>query len=625
MGIIAIIQTVMTIKYDKIGKVNWVSTTGDYLDDKVTLVTETSDGSVIAVENPNSIIKYSNLGEEEWKISTGISINSIEASRDGSFLVGGYFSKNVTLGSYTLNTDVTNLATDAAIIKFDALGNTEWAKAIGGNLSEQIDVVTETEDGLTLVAGHFLSVRIEVDGYTLNNYNSGYYDSMILKITNRLGAPEVQELTVENSRKVFNITTDVNEIDGIKGGNITGEDLNPYEEVKYGDNSTKEIVMTPDEGYEIIGITVNGEEYPYIENTDGTYTMPQFTNVTEDKHVVVTYSKIDNTITINKVDSATKEPLTGVTFKLDQIEERTEPENVIGSLTANGTEYIVVDRANEIRDVLGQLTDNGTYTFIQEDGKYVPTNSATYQTTIGESSGIHNSTANSYIEVDLSDKQGEYAVVVNAEVSSESNYDYGYATITDSTTAPSYSSSTGRFIYVTGEVSSQDYISAILEGGQKYYLHLGYRKDSSGDRNDDRIVFNSIKVYGATSGTYNFVEKYGKYESNNQGKDNTTANSYMEIDLTNLTGLYNLTVNAEVSSQSSDYGYATITSSTTAPSYSSSTGRFIYISGEQEATDYTTVLQGGQKYYLHLGYYKNSSISSGEDKFTVNSVEVTLK
>ena len=98
----------------------------------------------------------------------------------------------------------------------------------------------------------------------------------------------------------------------------------------------------------------------------------------------------------------------------------------------------------------------------------------------------------------------------------------------------------------------------------------------------------------------------------------------MLIDLKDYTGKYNLTVNAQVSSQSSDYGYATVTSSTTAPTYNNSTGRFIYISGEKEAQDYTTVLQGGQEYYLHLGYYKNASTSSGEDKFTVNSVEVTL-
>ena len=178
----------------------------------------------------------------------------------------------------------------------------------------------------------------------------------------------------------------------------------------------------------------------------------------------------------------------------------------------------------------------------------------------------------------------------------------------------------------TSSITAKDYTSEVLEGGQTYYLHLGYRKNSSGDSGEDRIVINSIKIYPAISTTYNFVQnESNSYESNNQGKDNTTANSYIEIDLTNLTGKYNLTVNAQVSSQSSDYGYATVTNSTTAPEYNDSTGRFIYISGTSStATNYTTVLSGGQKYYLHLGYYKNSSTSSGEDKFTVNSIEVTL-
>lgn len=35
--------------------------------------------------------------------------------------------------------------------------------------------------------------------------------------------PEIQELTVENSRKEFKITTDVKEIDGRKGGIISGK------------------------------------------------------------------------------------------------------------------------------------------------------------------------------------------------------------------------------------------------------------------------------------------------------------------------------------------------------------------------------------------------------------------
>ena len=77
----------------------------------------------------------------------------------------------------------------------------------------------------------------------------GAYDGIILKMSAYTGVPEVQELTVKNNRKKFEITTDVKEIDGVKGGNISGEDLKPYETVKYGDSSTNEIVMTPDENY----------------------------------------------------------------------------------------------------------------------------------------------------------------------------------------------------------------------------------------------------------------------------------------------------------------------------------------------------------------------------------------
>jgi len=181
-------------------------------------------------------------------------------------------------------------------------------------------------------------------------------------------------------------------------------------------------------------------------------------------------------------------------------------------------------------------------------------------------------------------------------------------------------------MYISGTQSANDYSSTMLEGGKKYYLHLGYRKDSSGDGNNDQVVINSIKLYKGTITTniYNFTNNNGKYESTNQGEDNTVSNSYIPIDLTEYTGKYNLTVNAEVSSESSDYGYATVTENTTRPSYSSSTGRFIYVSETQSAQDYTTVLQGGKMYYLHLGYYKNASTSSGSGKFTVNSVNVSL-
>ena len=645
-------QDGMIIKYSSNGSVEWATSIGGSSSDQISSVAGTSGGGYIVGgthtgtitvgENTltgtgaqnGMVIKYNKDGEVEWARTIGASslnnIFSIAGTSDGGYVVGGYFWGTITVGNYTLTSAGGN---DGMVIKYSSSGEVEWAKGIGGSNYDYFYSVTEANNGEYIAGGYYQSPTIETDGKTLEN--AGNTDGMILKIANQVGVPEVQELTVENSIKEFEITTDIEEIDGVKGGSITGEGRNPYERVKYGDNSTLEIKMTPEEGFEIIKITINGENViDYETDPDGSYKLPQFTNVTEDKHIVVTYAKTSNKITIVKQDAANGNALSGTKFKLDQIEERTDPENVIGSIVDNGTEYPIADTSNEVTEqVLGVLTNNGTYHFVEKDGTLVPTNSKTYQTEIGGSAGVQNTTANSYMEIDLSSLEGEYVVVVNASVSSQNYYDYGYATINTTTNAPTYSSSTGRFIYIAGTVEAKDYTSTIaLEGGNKYYLHLGYRKDSSTDTGDDQIVINSVNVYEAAFTTYNFVSNgQGGYESNNQGADNTTANSYIPIDLTGLTGKYNLTVNANVSSQSyGDYGYATISTTTDAPAYntnSSSAVRFIYISGTSTSvttpTDYTTVLEGGSKYYLHLGYRKDSSTSTGDDKFTVNSINIS--
>lgn len=348
---------------------------------------------------------------------------------------------------------------------------------------------------------------------------NGY--SSIKLYTENINIPEQSQVIAKNWRKEFKITTDVEEIDDVKGGTISGEDLIPYETVKYGDSSVEEIKMIPNEGYEVISVTVNGEEYTFTSDEDGNVIMPQFDNVIENKHIVVKFARSSNKMTINKIDSKTGEPIAGVKFKIDQLEEREDP-NVsdilgditgnsseyryakmdnevtegIGELTDNSKEYDLPDKENEVVDVLGELTNNGTYYFIEKDGKYIPTNSKTYQTENEGTSGIHNSTANSYIPIDLTGVEENVVVVVNSNVSSE-GADYGYATITETTTAPSYNSTTGRFISISGTVSAKEYISTVLEGGKTYYLHLGYRKDGSVDKGSDQIVINSINVYGA--------------------------------------------------------------------------------------------------------------------------------
>ena len=641
----------MIIKYSSSGETEWAHGIGGGNDDHIKSIAETIDGGYIVggyffsgsidlgngikltkkLNMDGMIIKYNAVGETEWAQEIGGSLDdyveSVAETMDGGCIVGGYFySNSIDLGNGISLASVNSGSKDGMVIKYGSSGEVEWAKGIGGTDHDYINSVAETKDGDYIAGGYFNSSSIDLDnGKTLINNSS--YDGMILKLTDQMGVPEIQELEVENKRKEFKITTDVKEIDGIKGGSISGEDKKPYESVMYGDSSTKEIKMIPDENYEIIGITVNGAEYKFTKNADGSYTMPQFTNMIEDKHIVVTYSLKDNKITINKIDKDTKAKLSGAIFKLDQIEERSEPNNasIICSLTDNGQEYSEVKLGNEITGKLGELTNNGTYYFVQNsDGTYTPTNSKTYQTANGGSAGIQSSTANSYIPIDLTGLTGQCAIVVNASCSSESA-DKGYVEITENTTAVS-SNQTGKLMYIYGTQSAKDYTSAILEGGKIYYLHMGYYKDSSVDTGADQVVINSIKLYNATSevNVYNFINNNGKYESTNAGKDDTVANSYIPIDLTNYTGKYNLTVNAEVSSQSSDYGYVTVTENTTRPSYNSSTGRFIYISGTQSAQDYTTVLQGGKMYYLHLGYYKNASGSSGDDKITVNSVNITL-
>ena len=525
----------------------------------------------------------------EWTELVGDYIRKVTVNKDGDIIIKKSGSNN--------------------LVKYDSIGNIIGEIEIEPEEANIINFMDTFADGAILV---------------------GRSNGHVTKIMENIDVPKQSEIEITNNRKEFKIRTEVEAIDGEKGGSISGENIKPYEVVKYGESNTKEIKMIPDEGYEIISITVNGEEYKYTIADDGSYIMPQFTNVTEDKTIVVKYASKTNKIIINKVDAQNNElKLQGATFKLDQIEERTEPENVLGEMTDNGDTYVVVDETKEVTDALGEFTQNGTYYFVEnEEGQYVPTNSSTYQKAHGGTAGIGNSTANSYIKIDLSNKTGKYAVKVNATISSEIMYDYGYATITEGTEAPTYNQQAGRFIYAT-YISSNDYVSQLLEGGKIYYLHFGYMKDPYTDGYEDQFVINSVNLYEAENKSYNFVANgNGGYESNNQGLDSVTANSYIPIDLTGLTGKYNLTVNANVSSQTGDYGYATVTTTTTAPMYYSITGRFIYISGTDEEditpTDYTTVLQGGQMYYLHLGYYKNATTSSGDDKFTINNISVTL-
>ena len=130
------------------------------------------------------------------------------------------------------------------------------------------------------------------------------------------------DLIIENTMKRLKITTDVNTIDGGKGGTISGEDLDPYETVIYGNSNTLSIDMIPYTNYEIVDVTINGDSIEYTVDDNGRFTIPAnyFENMTEDKHIVVTYES-KNFITLTKIDGTTFELIPNTKFIIYEIDE----------------------------------------------------------------------------------------------------------------------------------------------------------------------------------------------------------------------------------------------------------------------------------------------------------------
>ena len=127
------------------------------------------------------------------------------------------------------------------------------------------------------------------------------------------------------------------------------------------------------------------------------------------------------------------------------------------------------------------------------------------------------------------------------------------------------------------------------------------------------------------NGKYYFEEINGKYVPNNNYLINTTASSYIKLDL-RAVDKATVKVNAEISSvEGEDFGYATITKSKNAPVFNpdklTMNEEFISKTGDKYLGDYTKELIGGDIYYLHLGYVKYGE-GALRDSFTINSIKV---
>ena len=291
-------------------------------------------------------------------------LTSVTKTTDGGYMVGGYtYSSKVDFNQEETTWEIPSISgySDGFVIKYDAEGNQIWYKQVTGDNLDEVTGVTERDENEFVAVGYFNSTTVKGDtadaeGISLSKYSDGF----IFNFGEIITAPEVpesSEITVTNNLKKFQVSTDVEEVNGVKGGTISGEDEAPYETVEYGKNSTKEIKIVPDENYKIVKITVNGENYEFTPAEDGSYTMPQFTDMQTNKHIVVTFSNTASSVLVHHYIDGTQTKVA-------------EDEHIAGTIGENYTTAPHMDLEEyELKQVDGEyiIPENASGTFTQEE------------------------------------------------------------------------------------------------------------------------------------------------------------------------------------------------------------------------------------------------------------------
>ena len=434
------------------------------------------------------------------------------------------------------------------------------------------------------------------------------YPTLDLAIANNNN--KIVDLTVKNTKKQYDITTQIGaDSEGeYVGGTITGEaskygseagDKKLVETVKYGNASSKAIKITPDtaNGYRIKTIAINDEKIAFQPETDGSYTIPAgyFKNVKQNNNIVATFVKSSAALTINK-KGPNGEKVQGATFK---IESDNLALNRMSEIMASGSNY---------------FADNGS-------GGLQPNSVLT-------SSSL--SSASSYYEIDLTDNTEDYYAIIGLKFAGPGTV---YAAITESADKNDIAQ---EDIFMRGgsynPTVSQRFASNAIHGGKKYYLHLWYDAGSySGGTSGITLVVDHVDLVSARKSegignielvnvtTDYYFEKVGDIirPTNYNVIERTSANSYIPINLTGKTGKYAVKVNATNGPGTLLYGQ--VTTSTTPPSINPMENMIYMNSSETQTREYVSqALDGGQTYYLHLGY--STTASEEEREVQINSI-----
>jgi hypothetical protein len=97
------------------------------------------------------------------------------------YATGWYTSPNLTFGAVTL-TNATGIAADFFLTKYDAAGNTLWAKTYGGADGDISNAVATDASGNAYVTGTFNGSVLVMGTFTLTNSSAGTNDIFVAKI-----------------------------------------------------------------------------------------------------------------------------------------------------------------------------------------------------------------------------------------------------------------------------------------------------------------------------------------------------------------------------------------------------------------------------------------------------------
>lgn len=346
-------------KYNK-GKIKNINYSNVGWFDSETEVTTQQQGNV-KLKN-SGIFVFDEDGNYIWATSlSSESIKLIDSARlpDGGAIAIGNEYKDETI---TVNGKEQNLTTGNIVMKFDKNGNLVYVLNSTDNELFATNSIIDSDGRYIVLSAK--RVNDEEPGIML------LYAGIRVVSNENIDAeiPEKSEITIENTKKQYKITTEVKQ----GKGTISGQDSNPYETVEYKKDSKLPIIAVPESGWKVKRITINNQIVEFTTSDDGSVTLPQFTEMTEDKHIAVWF--VNPTDEYNYEVTKTDEngnPLSGAKFTVKKIiKDKDSNETLYDAKDVNGSLVGYEDTINNKKVRVVESDENGLIRLNLEYGNY---------------------------------------------------------------------------------------------------------------------------------------------------------------------------------------------------------------------------------------------------------------